>query len=1127
MRLKKSISLILAFLLILGLFPMNQIAKADDTFIIPTTDEQGNTTFTYQASEDAQEVYLVGSFNGWKQNDPDYQLVKDGDVFTITLSSEELKPGDIEYKYLEDGQWIPDLSPNLTYSVPGEIEEDESGDVTEPEQDENTDEYTYTINYKRQNNDQMNWDMWIFGQGLNGSAYEFETEVDGFAQGTHTFNIDEITVITRPGNWDVQEVNRTITIPEGQNHVEVWIIEDDETVYYENPGDDRPEPIRRSVSFYYDRPQEDYDGWGVWTWSTGLSDRQNEFDKEGFTKAIISNSATNVGFKINKDSWSQIDQDYDRSVETDPNALERTTKIYLVQGQGEFFQVPYVYGPEIKEGTISFYYRDLELYETDDFDSIDKVEINIIKESLETGEQTSLGTFEMLKDGLNQYYVYNLEDADQGYRYFYTFNVTTNGNVEENQIDQFNDIDGSSYIDYRSSNISITASARANSVEAGDSIVIDVEVDNPDDEEIKEIYIDGLNLGNEAKIPVELGLLSQSVEVGYYVQAGEKEVEVVLVDQYDNRSTATITVTTLANSDTGANVAWDEEIIYFMLTDRFADGDKSNNPAGYDPNHLEAYHGGDFQGIIDNVDYLRNLGITTVWITPIVDNIDFNLRESVGSKQYGYHGYWAENFEKIEASLGSEDKLKEMIDVLNDNGIKLMVDVVLNHSGYETKNKGIFEGMHRQTSGGNDLTMELAGLPDFLTENPEVSKLLVEWQSQWLNRLRTDKGNSIDYFRIDTVKHVEAETWKEFKNALVDIDPSFKMIGEQYGASIDNTGGYLGRGMMDSLLDFEFKNLADNFLKGNIKEVEDRLAYRNSKLNPNLTMGQFLSSHDEDGFLIARLNGNEDLMKVAASLQLTAKGQPVIYYGEEIGMSGLNANFDQGRYGENRKSFDWSKVENNPMLDHYKKMIKIRRDYSEVFSRGDRQSLFADENVSVFSRNYNGQSVIVALNISDVERQITIDLENFENKEFLDLYFSQAGYLVEGNSLKLTVPANSDGGTLVLALSDEVKPVDPTEPTDPVEPVDPAEPVDPTKPTDPVKPADPTEPTDPVEPVGPSKPEEPVKPIEVRPIESGDHSKPGSQSPKTSDIGLQEYIILGLLASSVLLVAKKKSKETI
>ena len=105
---------------------------------------------------------------------------------------------------------------------------------------------------------------------------------------------------------------------------------------------------------------------------------------------------------------------------------------------------------------------------------------------------------------------------------------------------------------------------------------------------------------------------------------------------------------------------WDEEIIYMIMTDRFFDGDESNNnPANvegsFDKDHLEAYHGGDFKGIIEKIPYLKELGITTLWITPIVKNIDSNMMADKGGKQFAYHGYWAEDFTKLDPHLGSED----------------------------------------------------------------------------------------------------------------------------------------------------------------------------------------------------------------------------------------------------------------------------------------------------------------------------------------------------------------------------------------------------------------------------------------------------------------------------------------
>lgn len=1070
---KKIMSLILVFTMLIGFIPTSNVSMASNENVLDPITKNGLTTFSYQGDDDTRIVKLPGSFNGW--NVDDVELEKgDDNIFTTQL---KLEPGKYEYKYHVNGEWME--GDNLVVVVEGlkitskslinagssidlqAVYVDEAGNETNVEADfsiENPkegiaiegnklivsneiieksveivakfDDYEarqnveiasglnkYIVNYKREDSTHMDWDMWVWGNGIDGSAYSFTSEEDGYAKGVIELPISEISIITRPKSWDSQEVERKVIMPEGQNEVEVWMIQGDDTVYFEKPTS-KP-ALRRNILFNYDRLDKDYTGWDLWVWFSGLSDGSNRFDENGQVRFNIADDSTNVGFKIHRiegeDQWKEIDQDYDRLIPTDPEALEKTTKIYAKQGEGEFRQVPYLYGPKIEGDSIIFYYRDLELYENLEFDKLEKVSINLSKRNLVDGNITELGTFDMSLNKENEYFEYKLENAQKEYDYIYSFNPTVEGKTSENILDIYNTINEESYIRFRDTNLKVSVNSSSKPVEAGDSVVIGVEVDNPDNEEIKEIYIDGNSLGLE-NIEVSKELMKQSIAIPYDQKAGKIKLDVVVVDSFDGRHIGSHDLEILENSDSEDTIDWDEEIIYFMLTDRFSDGDKLNNEIygeGLDKNHLEAYHGGDFQGIIDNVEYLKELGITTVWITPIVDNIDDNLRQSLNDKQYGYHGYWTKDFTNVEPGLGDIEKLKELIDVLHENGIKLMIDVVLNHPGYNTQNEEVFSGMIREKAGSNDLTMELSGLPDFKTENEDVSEKLVKWQSEWLENLVTDKGNTVDYYRVDTVKHVEHDTWKEFKNALVEIKPDFKLIGEYYGANVDTNGGYLGNGMMDSVLDFEFKSLAERFVKGDIKSVEDRLVYRNEKLNPNETLGQFLSSHDEDGFLKARLNDDKNLQKVASSLQLTAKGQPIIYYGEEIGMSGLNANFDIGRYGENRQSFKWEDVENNDLLEHYQKMINIRKDNQEIFSKGDRKTLFTNDKVSIFERTYNGKSIIVGLNISNEEQSVAFEFDKSIGNKLEDIYGTKSYEAISGKA-DITIPASSNGGTVVL-----------------------------------------------------------------------------------------------------------------
>ena len=458
-----------------------------------------------------------------------------------------------------------------------------------------------------------------------------------------------------------------------------------------------------------------------------------------------------------------------------------------------------------------------------------------------------------------------------------------------------------------------------------------------------------------------------------------------------------------------------------------------------------SYHGGDFAGLEQKLDYLENLGVNTIWITPIVENSDTKTDDN-GKEipSTGYHGYWASDFTNLNPHLGTEAEFKSLINAVHARGMKLMVDVVLNHAGYGTEDH--FNSILKDTNGntvkmlrddsntvtGDDVYDALSKLPDFVTENEDVMNQLVEWQTDWV------KKYDIDYYRVDTVKHVNSETWAAFKNALTEADAEFKMIGEYSGAGYGNTAGELGTGRMDSLLDFDYNDQAVNFVSGNVEGAESFLESRNNSINNTATLGAFLSSHDEDS-LVDKLTKEKGMTeeqalnaaKVAAALQLTSKGQTVIYYGEELGQHGLNNYPIQS----NRYDFDWAALESqktdaSSMYNHYKKLLAIRNDYSALLSKGTRKNIATsnDEGYSVFERAYDGNALTVALNVKDAAKTVTIPVSLAAGTEVKDLY-SGATYTVGSDkAVTVTIPAAKDGGTVILA--EVKKTVDPT-PADP------------------------------------------------------------------------------------------------
>ncbi|GGH12020.1 alpha-amylase family glycosyl hydrolase [Paenibacillus segetis] len=911
---------------------------------------------------------------------------------------------------------------------------------------------SYTINYYRYDHTAKDWNLWLWPDGVGGKGFKFTHETsDGFAQGTFKFTESSLNIIPRLSTadkeWAAQDSQVKASIQNG-NSVEVWLVEGLAQVFYSKPDVEAIKPAERSIRFDYVREDGQFDGWNIWTWNTGKSDGEVKFTKINGNTATatipIGSTVQKIGFKIRKGTdWVVIDQDYDREIITGTQVL---TKVVVQAGQGPFRTLPSAMPPHLEDGKATFTYRDQTLFEQDKMDTIDRVELKI-----------NGSTYLMQYNANDELYEYTLNSLTEG-THEYTFLVTKDG-VTTELSDPTNIKDGKSVITYKRTNVSIQSEVKPSAISYNENAVLGISLSGIAEDEIRQIYANLSSLGGKSEVKIDIELKALTIAVKDSVSAGIKSIPVTVIDVYGNKHTQTAQVTVKTRQTVGKDdFDWDEARIYFMLTDRFFNGDSTNddpNGEGYDKSHLESYHGGDFKGITKKIGYLKDLGINTIWITPIVDNIDFNKGVDFGGTQYAYHGYWAKDFTTIDEHLGDLNDFKQLLDTAHDNGIKVMVDVVLNHTGYgmdkltpawvtngvtnlpTDAERGVFNGMLRSENEDPIIRNNVAGLPDLITEDPAVREQIVAWQSDWIEKSKTSKGNTIDYFRVDTIKHVEDTTWMDFKNVMTSINPAFKMIGENFGASVDNDGGYLRSGTMDSELDFAFKGIAREFVDGNIESAEQKLQSRNGKLDNTATMGQFLSSHDEDGFLISTLsetdrvkfkNGTLDAevlraaqgkQKVAASLQITSKGQPVIYYGEELGQSGLNANFDIGRYSDNRYDFNWNGLSDptyNHIYDHYKKMLSIRGQYSQIFSKGTRESV-AGSNVQgydVFSRTYEGKSVYVGINTKTEAQQVTFKIEGSPNTKFVDQYSKVTIESDEEGQITFTLPSNLDGGTVVL-----------------------------------------------------------------------------------------------------------------
>ncbi|MFC4099206.1 pullulanase [Paenibacillus xanthanilyticus] len=779
---------------------------------------------------------------------------------------------------------------------------------------------------------------------------------------------------------------------------------------------------KRYVLFTYVRPDKNYTDWNLWVWGTGAKNDQINFTTfENGTASVLIEvhpQATSVGFVLRKGTdWNTAKQDIpdDRSISL--TAGQALTKVVVTSMERDIHLVPANNGPIYEEDGITLVYRDEALFKSGGMSAITDVKVKF-----------GGHVYKMVYDADKEWFAYKLTGVQEG-DHPYTFLVTKNGETTE-IADPKN---GDTALVYRKPAVTLTSAAAPNVLNANTNAVLSVNAQTAEGVQFTKGYLDLTALGGPAKANFDTALMKHTIAVKDSIGAGAKTIPVVLVDQYGNAHRHNATVTVQARTYTGSELDfdWDEARIYFALTDRFNDGDTTNNQ-NVDKTHLEAYHGGDFKGMIDKLDYLQELGINTLWISPIVDNIDFNQGAGWG-KQFGYHGYWAKDFTQLDEHLGDMDTFKELIDKAHDRGIKIMVDVVLNHTGYGVKwddtedvsiaDKQRFNGMLRTdglSADVNPVKGELAYLPDFITEDEAVRNQVIAWQTGWLNNARTERGDTIDYFRVDTVKHVEDTTWKAFKNALTAIDPSFKMVGEYFGGTVNNNGGMLQTGQMDSLLDFGFKERARQFTDGQVEAVDAYLQDREASIDNTKMMAQFLSSHDEHGFLSEYVGGDKGKLKIAAALQITAKGQPVVYYGEELGNSGRNAgDMTAGQLSENRKDMPWNKLEEEKLLhDHYQKLLNIRAEYSKVFAKGTRTKLAGSDALGylAFNKHYGNVDVVTAINTKAEAVKATIPVPFGAYAIIKDIYGGSTYTVAYDGTVTVDLPSRNDGGTAIFTF---------------------------------------------------------------------------------------------------------------
>ncbi|PKV51483.1 alpha-amylase [Aquimarina sp. MAR_2010_214] len=491
---------------------------------------------------------------------------------------------------------------------------------------------------------------------------------------------------------------------------------------------------------------------------------------------------------------------------------------------------------------------------------------------------------------------------------------------------------------------------------------------------------------------------------------------------------------------------WEGSNIYFLLTDRFNNGDTTNDKALKrieETGKLRGFEGGDIKGIIQKIEdgYFKDLGVNVIWFSPVVEQIHGSVDEGTGNT-YAFHGYWTKDWTKIDPNFGTYKELKQLVETAHKNDIRILMDVVMNHTGPVTEQDPVWPDSWVRTSPpctykDYESTINctlVKNLPDIKTENNEnvelPETLINKWKEEgrleielaeidvfftktrlkrsprnyiikWLTDYVRELG--IDGYRVDTVKHIKEDAWSvlaeqaklaflEWKSKNPDkvLDANdFFMLGELYGYGIDgkryyNFGDrkvdYFAHGF-DNMINFQFKYDAYQLDYEKLFSKYSKALYTNL-IGKGVT--NYISSHDDAEPYDNKRNKTYE----SATKLLLTPGISQIYYGDETARS-LIIKETKGD-ATLRSNMNWDAINNKntkTLLRHWQKLGVFRKNHPAV---GAGKHKMISKKPYVFSRKYfkNGISdkVVIALGLPMGEKIIRINSVFPEGAVLIDKY---------------------------------------------------------------------------------------------------------------------------------------------
>jgi len=465
------------------------------------------------------------------------------------------------------------------------------------------------------------------------------------------------------------------------------------------------------------------------------------------------------------------------------------------------------------------------------------------------------------------------------------------------------------------------------------------------------------------------------------------------------------------------------DIIYFLLIDRFVDGNPANNAGsnsasympydGSDPDALKRYQGGDLAGVTQSLDSLKSMGMSMIWISPFIDNSN---TEYVG--WWPYHGYHPIDFYKVDEHFGTLDDLKTLVEAVHLRKMKIIFDMPFNqtaadHPWINDASKKSWFHFDEQgepyaiTDWQNQEQIErgeLHGLPDLAQERTEVSDYLFEVSKYWIEE------TGCDGFRLDAVKHVPMSFWKDYTKRIRDLaGPEFLLLGEVFWGEAWRIEPYDDLGF-DYLFDIPgYYAIRNTFNKGAGLGDFSNFYELNKQNLPNTSFATLIDNHDVARFNVGLEKNAWEKQLLALGWIMTAPGLPVIYSGTELGMKGYSVGDVSGESQDYLNRLPYPETfsrEQSLKKQEFVQLTRLRNQYPAL-SRGDFKEVYKDWSIYAYVRTLGDEHVLVCLNNAGTQEFISMPLPEGMDVSSIHKIYGEAVIRLEKGEILLRLPPNT------------------------------------------------------------------------------------------------------------------------